>query len=321
MLHLFILGIVTLAHYFFPPTRIATAQITDLFDFVWPTAAALWNLRWQVNGFLLEVPTSTPKQLHDRFVFGSTIHGTNLKKACVQTSWEEQKHHMSGIVLTNAFAIYEHWADEILACVGLVGGKGKRLQFDDTPTKAGLPETLQDLCTNESATIKKALYPTYVASPKYSLPIIKNLLVCYRFFKELRNAQIHNGSKATKEAEAAYLSFVPVSSKVALGMKGNLVHDAVVEGHDIRLHLRGVVGFCDVLFRMIVTVDAELSRSEKAEAVLEKALRQVRSRTLSSNPQRRHLQLLNHCRSAKLPNPADMEAMRQFMLAKRIITV
>ena len=211
-----------MAYYFFPPTRIAAAQIMELFDFVWPTAAALWNLRWQVNGFLQAVPESTPKQLHDRFVFGSTIHGTNLKKACVETSWDEQKHHMSGILLTNAFATYEHWADEILACVGMAGGNGKRLQFDDRANKLGLPGTLQALCATESSTIKTAFYPIYAASPKYSLPLVKNLIACYRFFKELRNAQMHNGGMATKEAVAAYNAFAPVSGKAALGMRGVL---------------------------------------------------------------------------------------------------
>jgi hypothetical protein len=313
-------GAIIVAYYFFPPTRVATVQITELFDFVWPTAAALWNLRWQVNGFLQEVPESTPKQLHDRFVFGSTIHGTNLKKACVETSWEEQKHHLSGILLTNAFAAYEHWADDILACLGMAG-KGKQLQFDDNPRKPGLPGTLQMLCAKESLTIKTAFYPIYAASPKYSLLLIKNLIACYRFFKELRNAQLHNGGVATKEAVAAYHTFAPVSGKAALGMRGILVHDPVVEGQAITLHLRGVVGFCDILFRMMVTVDAELSRCYHAEDVLEAALKQVTRRTLSSNPQRRHLQLLNHIRAARLPKPLDMEAVRQFMLSKRIITV
>lgn len=310
-----------MAYYFFPPTRVATAQITELFDFVWPTAAALWNLRWQVNGFLQEVPDSTPKQLHDRFVFGSTIHGTNLKKACAETSWEEQKHHLSGILLTNAFAAYEHWADDILACLGITGGKGKQLQFDDRPNKPGLPRTLQMLCATESLTIKTAFYPTYAASPKYSLPLVNNLIACYRFFKELRNAQVHNGGLATKEAVAAYKAFAPVSGRAALGMKGILVHDPVAEGQAITLHLRGVVGFCDILFRMMVTVDAELSRSHQAEGVLEAALKQVTRRTLSSNPHRRHLQLLNHIRAARLPKPMDMEVVRRFMLSKRIITI
>lgn len=310
-----------MAFYFFPPTRVATAQITEIFDFVWPTAAALWNLRWQVAGFLRELPDATPKQLHDRFVFGSAIHGTDLKKACVETRWDEQKHHMSGILLTNAFAVYEHWADEILKCVGMPDNKGKRLQFNDRPGKPGLSETLRQLCASESATIKAAFYPIYAGSPKCSLPVIENLVACYRFFKELRNAQMHNGGLATKDAVNAYRAFAPVSDKASLGMKGDLVFDPVLEDQRINLHLRGVVGFCDVLFRLMVTVDAQLCRCLAAEDVLEKALRQNKGRTLSSKPARRHLQLLNHVNAARLPKPLDMEAVRQFMLLKKIITV
>ena len=40
----------------FSETDEAADEITRLFEFVWPTATALWNLRWQVGGFLAIVP-------------------------------------------------------------------------------------------------------------------------------------------------------------------------------------------------------------------------------------------------------------------------
>jgi hypothetical protein len=311
-----------MAHYFFPSTRVATKQITELFDFVWPTAAALWNLRWQVIGFLQEVPSATPVQLNDRFVFGSSIHGTNLKRACVQTTWEAQKHHLSMILLTNAFAAYEHWADEILASVGMTGDKGKRLQFDDGPTgTGGLCGTVRSICSPESRILKAAYYPILSKSPKYSWPLIKNMIACYRFFKELRNSQIHNGGVANKQVELAYRAFAPVSNKAALGMKGDLIHDPISEGDKITLHIRGVVGFCDILFRMMVTVDAELCRSIKAEAVLEKAIRGAkRPSTFSGNPQRRHAQVIQCCKSVALPKPADVKLIGQFLVSKGLVS-
>src|SRR4051794_1493616 len=40
---------ITMARYlFFKYSRSTFGQISELFDFIWPTAAALWNLRWQV---------------------------------------------------------------------------------------------------------------------------------------------------------------------------------------------------------------------------------------------------------------------------------
>jgi hypothetical protein len=58
---------------FFPATREAIDQMTALFDFAWPTAAALWNLRWQVHGFITEVPDATSEDLKKRFVLAVVL--------------------------------------------------------------------------------------------------------------------------------------------------------------------------------------------------------------------------------------------------------
>jgi len=311
-----------MAHYFFPPTESATDQVTELFNFAWPTAAALWNLRWQVKGFLQEADVQpTPTQLNDRFVFGSGIHGTNLKKACVDTTWDVQKHHLAGIILTNAFAVYEHWADEILMCIGMPADKGKLLQFDDGPTSLkGLRGIIHIACADESTVLKTAFYPLYASSPKYSWPLIANLVTCYRFFKELRNAQIHNGGIADERVADAYRAFAPVATKAALGMKGALVHDPIAEGDKIKLHIRGVVGLCDIIFRMMVTVDAELCRCRKAEDILAARFKKARLRAIvSGRPQRRRAQINDFCRSAGLPKSGDTELVRQFLISKRLI--
>src|SRR6202163_3966847 len=100
-----------------------------------------------VAGFLKEAPASTPKQLNDRFVFGSSIYGTNLRKSCIDTSWESQKNNLATVTLTNAFSIYEHWADELLASLGEGQNQGKLLQRDvGSSGQAGLVQTVQRLC-------------------------------------------------------------------------------------------------------------------------------------------------------------------------------
>jgi hypothetical protein len=310
------------AYYFFPATRFAAAQITDLFDFVWPTAAALWNLRWQVSGFLKEVPESTPKQLNDRFVFGSGIHGTNLRKSCIDTNWDSQKHNLATVTLTNAFSIYEHWADALLASVGEGKNQGKLLQRDVGPKgEPGLVQTVQHICTRESKTLTSAFYPVFCASPKHSWKKIRNLIACYRYFKELRNAQMHNGGKVDAKAAAAYVNFAGVSKKEDLGMRGELLHDPAVLGGDVHLHLRGVVGFCDVLLRMMVTIDAELSRSERADAVLEAAFKNAKLiSTFSPRANARHMQVLGCCKRAGLPPPSGTKEVEVFLIEKRLVS-
>src|SRR5271166_4590543 len=76
---------------FFETSRSAFQQVSDLFDFVWPTAVALWNLRWQVQGFAGTKTHVTKAELHGRFVLGSGVHSANIERACLDTTWEEQQ--------------------------------------------------------------------------------------------------------------------------------------------------------------------------------------------------------------------------------------
>ena len=56
---------------FFVSTVGALDEVVRLFDFVWPTAAAMWNLRWQVQGYEKNRDGCTEKELAERFLTGS----------------------------------------------------------------------------------------------------------------------------------------------------------------------------------------------------------------------------------------------------------
>ena len=122
--------------YFFPESRDAAKEITRLFEFVSPTAVALWNLRWQVKGYVDTLPDSTPEQLAQRFVQGSELHGVNLKRSCIEISWEEQKSRFASVVLTNAFAAYENWAAHLSRTLQR-RANGERLQFPNSRENNG----------------------------------------------------------------------------------------------------------------------------------------------------------------------------------------
>jgi hypothetical protein len=98
----------------FRETDEAASEITRLFDFVWPTAVALWNMRWQVGGFLSMVPEASYEDVASRFVVGSDIHGADIRAMSLNTTWEEQKARFAEFILTNVFAIYEGWAKRLL---------------------------------------------------------------------------------------------------------------------------------------------------------------------------------------------------------------
>jgi hypothetical protein len=102
-----------MARYIFECSRAAHNQITELFDFVSPTIIALWNLRFQVKGFLVEFPDATSVDLSSRFALGSGQRGGELKKACADTEWDQQRARFSWFILVNTIAIFEDYVGQI----------------------------------------------------------------------------------------------------------------------------------------------------------------------------------------------------------------
>jgi hypothetical protein len=225
--------------------------------------------------------------------------------------------------LTNAFAVYEQWADELMLALGEPANSGKKLQFPDRPWRSGAESSIVALTANESATNKSAFYPVLCSSTKYDFVRLPNLLACYRYFKELRNAEVHAGGVANAHLVEVFADFQPVSTKADLGLNGDLIYEPAVLGQVTLLHLRGVVGFTDVLLRLMITFDAELSRFDKAEAVLKTALRAATSGAslMPGNPTLRNNRIRGLCRTAKLPRPVDPAIVYSFMVQQRLLRV
>lgn len=306
-----------MAMYFFPSSRHAAVQITALFNFVWPTAAALWNLRWQVSGYLAAVPDATAAQLNERFVKGSGLHGTDLKGACVDANWDDQKSRFASLVLSNAFSIYESWADEIAKEFG-GSFRGLNLQFPGDV--AGIIATLS---ASSSSVMMAAYYPIYSTQGKYSGSILPNLMLAYRYFKEVRNCEMHAGGLAGDRVLQAYRLFLPFSDKMNLGMRGDLILDEPISGAPLRLHLRGVVGFCDIMLRIIATLDAELGRTANAEKAFKINMANVIGEPvmLGGNLKRRRQQVASRCVKAGYPRPANIDAVYDFLRAEGVIQI
>lgn len=252
---------------FFGTSRSAFQQVSDLFDFVWPTAAALWNLRWQVRGFAGTKPQVTKEELHSRFVLGSGIHSANIERACLTTTWDDQQGQFAKFLLIDLFALYEGWLDETLGIVRL-RRLGKALQFPTSivagvATK-GVGFALAEIRANSSSMLSTCIYSGLAAHPKNSASTLEALMRCYRCFKECRNSIMHHGGVASAAAAAAYQSYSSLSAH-DLGLGQPPVCPPVLMGSRTALSLHGVVGFSDVILRLIATLDSELACASAAE--------------------------------------------------------
>ena len=253
---------------FFTSSRQAADNITDIFDFVWPTAVAMWNLRWQVDGFLGVHPSASENILISRFISGSGITGANLRLACIETSWQDQQERFAKFLLIEICALYEAWIEEVSAELSMSNFRVKDFQFPSCHPGGGLGSALANAQSSISAEMTNCIFPALAKNSKYSGVKIEALLKCYWFFKECRNSLIHRGALVDQKLLNAYGSFHPLSRN-DLGLAEKPAYTQIIAlGGKVRPQLRGVVGLADVVLRIITTLDAELSKCQEAENVL-----------------------------------------------------
>jgi hypothetical protein len=253
---------------FFLPSKAVASRITETFSFVWPTAAAIWNLRWQVQGLVSACPEISEKDLFGRFVGGSGIHGVNLRGACIDTTWAYQQEQFAKFLLFELCALYESWCELTTEQLSLPAASKKNLQFPTHATPAGnitgVGNVLNLIASNTSSALRSSFHQSLATNRKYSPNHLQELLVCYRYFKEVRNSLIHgSGSALTKliSAERNYAALTAAS----LGLSERPEFFPLSSSTPPKLSLRGVVGFGEVVLKLVCTIDTELAATGFAE--------------------------------------------------------
>jgi hypothetical protein len=205
------------SRYMFKCAYDAHVEITRIFDFVQPTIIALWNLRWQVGGFLSQVPGATSDDLANRFALGSGMRGGELKRAAIDTPWDRQKSDFAGFILITIIAVFEEYTARIAEAAVPAASRRKvstGLQF---PTK-GSNDTISKL-TKQSPSLQGVFLGSCQKNRRYAGRKLNNLLICYRFFKAMRNMLAHNGGEADQETVNAYNNFKAVDTIAHLGLR------------------------------------------------------------------------------------------------------
>lgn len=261
---------------FFVATQESLGAITGLFDFVWPAAVGLWNLRWQVSGYAhARGQRPSVPELRARFVEGSGIHGANLHRACIDKTWEEQQADLAKVVLLNLVSIYEGWATDLVAELSIGPASVAKntvqgLQFPTASIKgkpSGVSVAVACLATPACHAMEQDVYPLRNGKAAVSMQELEDLEVVYRFFKETRNCLMHQSGRASQRQVDAFSSFTALAAKPKLSFSIPQHHAAALSD-PVRLSLHGVVGFGDILRRMMLTIDAEALRGTPALQVL-----------------------------------------------------
>ena len=298
---------------FFVQSKLLEAQITDLFDDVWPTVTAWKNLRWQVKGYHFEHPNYDNSQLTQRFVEANDkSNRPNLYRRCIQEPWEDQEYRIASNLLLNTFACFEGWVDEILKILGLhTKTRATNFQF---PSK-----WVNELLTMQSGgnqVIVDAFFDAYKgASKRYNLGHLNNYYIAYRYFKECRNIIVHSGGIVSNKLISAQKSYQSLS-KEDLDVKEVPAFYAAQFDKPLSISLRGVVGFTQIVLNIVSTLDIEFIKCKNADSYFINHLKSVLGGcpiTASSNPNKLKKDISHLCGKAGFKSPKEFTNMHVFL--------
>jgi hypothetical protein len=267
----------------FGATANSLAQYTTLQQMLKVARVAIWNLQWQVKGFVSARPLVDSRTLLGRFVDGSDVEGIDLRSSVVNTSWQWLDQQTCRLLLTNTIALYEGWCHEFCETFrrfGIITQDEQRryqnaLQWPDaygSRRGPGVETAVRTIKSQDSIsrgmTALAGCMQTSLVNPAHFSPRMR----VYRVFKEARNSISHQGAMASDELCAAHSGYLGITSN-DLGMRVVPAFTAPVLGAPADLSWRGIIGLADMLRRVVVDVDHSLMDTKTAELDLAERLR------------------------------------------------
>lgn len=247
--------------HFFERSKLFDAQITDLFDGFWPIVTALKNLRWQVIGYheMYNVPNNV--DLRNKFVENNDVtNRPNLYRTFIDEDWNITEDRLVQNLLINLFACYEGWCEDITRILSIQ--RPKTLQSVSNDNFASFFAIHQILPHH---TIATCYYNQFKSNCKlYNVALLNNWMKVYRYFKECRNAIVHNGGVVTQKVVDQY-AIISAFTIYDLGLKEIPETFPLVVGEKLKLSLRGVVGFSQIIRNLVANFDVEMIKFSKAE--------------------------------------------------------
>jgi len=196
------------------------------------------------------------------------IHGVNYKKAFICDSWEKQEEEMAWILLNSLFSIHEGWASSIYEIFKGADFSKERefttnlenVQLDGLFDTYFVPQNMKSIIINVS------MQNTYISTLNIDMSKMDKYMLMYRYFKELRNCYMHNNVITNNRVVTTYnnyISSVKSPSDVAVVELPEIYPP--VQGQKVKISIRGVIGFSQIIRRIIIISDIKLMMSKFAE--------------------------------------------------------
>lgn len=263
---------------FFEPSKLFLAQITELFDDVWPTVTAIQYFRDQVVDYCKTHTVKDNQTLVKKYAKSKDkTNRPNLARFCIQDTMEEIKLGIAKNLLINLFAYYEAWVEEILKILNCNNSTNRfAFQFPSGQQKNNYNVVLSNVRNNGCQVLIDSYYNQYQNNKLYSLTSVDYWLHYYRYYKELRNSIAHGGGVVTQKLVDAYNDVINLNlSKNDLLVDELPAIDVPVINTAANYSLREIVWLSQILIRLVVTFDVEFIKSNQTEDYFCKEIKKV----------------------------------------------
>lgn len=253
---------------FYRASKAALNNITTAFDLVHPL-----NVSWRYTKSTLQNALNSNPSIDLKEVIPSEdrVHGVNYLRAFIETTLDEQEEKLAWLLLNNIFAIHEGWAAALFH--DAFEQRGNENIFSKGLEYPGLSQVLLDKYVQPGSSpnvIENAFHSVYqnkaiTSGTRVDFTKLDHYMLCYRFFKEARNCYMHGNFVASQRLLDAYNDYFPVANSSILGVNEEPEIIPPERNKRICLRLRGVIGFSDIVRRIIIISDITLIRAKEAE--------------------------------------------------------
>ena len=285
-----------MANVFFNASKDALNNITDAYNFVHPITVSMRYVRNEVASLVSSNPTIDNTGIQDVIDPTGAVHGVDYRAVFTDITWDNQEEKIAWLLLNNLFAIHEGWAqrlyEETFTGYGYTDKFVKNLEMDNLTKKL----SSYFLRTGKiSSAMDGAFFDLYKNQSMLDFGKLDNYMLCYRCFKEARNCYMHGNFVASSRLITAYNKYLPKATLSALDVGEVPIFIPPVSGQQVRLSLRGVIGFSDILRRIIIISDINLLRATAAEKeFLDRKPNGWTRKNLSSNPAKAEKQITRY---------------------------
>lgn len=300
----------------FEATYFASQQITATFDMVWALDAGLWNLRQDAKKYFIEHPDANNIEVKNALVSGLDIHGLNPKRIANELSWEYQEQYISELLLLNAMAIFDTWVDSFVDSTILLQSNVQIKKIKADMKKGDFSSFDSAISAENTSSLSGCFHFSSQKQDTY----INNLRLVYKYFKSCRNCCAHGNRRFDDRAESNY-NAIKFFTKEDCGINEFPKIAATQQGDPLKLFLRGVVGFYDVLIRIINHYDLVAAEKTCVETELLKRWGSIPARVLPSSEEKRNRHIRNYMTSINMcpPYVGKTTDVYSFLLANNAI--